>query len=183
VGYPPCRRRSQLSADPLGGRGAGIVDALGNIGDFIGGLAVVVTLVYLAVQVRQNSKQLLESAAATRAETYQNAMDLIATVNLEIAKSPELARFHGISREDFEALSSVERTQCSSLHLTALRAQQQLFLQWRAGLIDEAAWQSHAMGIRVSLSRSGPRYLYESRKAAFSPEFAKEVDRLLESRE
>jgi hypothetical protein len=142
---------------------------------------VVVTLVYLAVQVRQNSKQMHENAAATRAETYQNAMGLIATINLEIAKSPELARFHRISREEFEALSSVERTQCSSLHLTALRAQQHLFLQWRAGLVDDAAWQSHAMGIRIVLSESGPRYLYESRRFAFSPEFAAEVDRLLES--
>ncbi len=34
------------------------LDALGNLGEFVGGLAVVVTLIYLAVQVRQNTAAL-----------------------------------------------------------------------------------------------------------------------------
>jgi hypothetical protein len=33
----------------------GRFETLGNLGDFIGGIAVVVTLVYLAIQVRQNT--------------------------------------------------------------------------------------------------------------------------------
>ena len=32
-----------------------MLEALGNLGDFIGGIAVVATLIYLAVQVRQNT--------------------------------------------------------------------------------------------------------------------------------
>jgi hypothetical protein len=173
----------QLIAGPLDGGSGQILDALGNIGDFVGGVAVVVTLVYLAIQVRQNNSQLRESSAATRAATYQNAMNLIAEINLEIAKSPELAKFHGISRQDFDTLSDVERTQCTSLHLNAMRAQHHIFLQYRAGLIDEASWRSHANGIQVVLSRSGPRFLYESWKESFSPGFVAEVDRLLEPSE
>lgn len=42
-----------------------MLDALGNLGDFIGGLAVVVTLVYLAIQVRHNTAAL---ATASRQE-------------------------------------------------------------------------------------------------------------------
>jgi hypothetical protein len=34
------------------------LDALGNIGDFVGGIAVIATLIYLAVQVRQNTSAL-----------------------------------------------------------------------------------------------------------------------------
>ena len=37
------------------------LEALGNLGDFVGGIAVVVTLIYLALQVRQNNEQLHES--------------------------------------------------------------------------------------------------------------------------
>ena len=33
-----------------------MIDALGNIGDFVGGIGVVVTLAYLAVQIRHSSK-------------------------------------------------------------------------------------------------------------------------------
>lgn len=52
-------------AHPLGGGEAPMLEALGNVGDFTGGLGVVVTLVYPAMQVRQNSEQIRESASAT----------------------------------------------------------------------------------------------------------------------
>ena len=42
------------------------LDALGNIGDFLGGMGVVVTLVYLAAQIRQNTKQLRANAESLR---------------------------------------------------------------------------------------------------------------------
>jgi hypothetical protein len=39
------------------------LDALGNIGDFLGGVGVIVTLIYLAARVRQNNVQLRSNAA------------------------------------------------------------------------------------------------------------------------
>jgi len=33
-----------------------VIENLGNIGDFVGGIGVVVTLVYLATQIRQNTR-------------------------------------------------------------------------------------------------------------------------------
>lgn len=44
-----------------------MLNALGDLGDFIGGIAVVVTLVYLAVQLRQNT-------AALRASSWQEVV-------------------------------------------------------------------------------------------------------------
>ena len=54
-------RRLPLNADPLGG-GARVLEDLGNLGDFLGGLAVIATLIYLAVQVRQNSQQIAQNS-------------------------------------------------------------------------------------------------------------------------
>jgi len=42
---------------------------LGNLGEFIGGLAVIVSLVYLALQVRQNTQSL-------RTENYARARSI-----------------------------------------------------------------------------------------------------------
>jgi len=44
-----------------------MLDALGNLGDFLGGIGVVVTLIYLALQIRQNT-------AATRVQTVQHLL-------------------------------------------------------------------------------------------------------------
>ena len=44
------------------------LEALGNIGEFVGALAVVISLLYLAAQMRQNSP-------LVRASTYQSGAD------------------------------------------------------------------------------------------------------------
>jgi hypothetical protein len=50
-----------------GGEISVMLDELGNLGDFVGGLAVVVTLIYLALQIRQNT-------ATTRVQTVQHLL-------------------------------------------------------------------------------------------------------------
>jgi hypothetical protein len=46
------------------------LEDLGNIGDFVGGLLLAISLLYLATQIRQNTK-------SSRAEAYQDAVDKI----------------------------------------------------------------------------------------------------------
>ncbi len=41
---------------PLNESSTVIVEALGNVGEFIGGIAVVITIAYLAVQIRRSSR-------------------------------------------------------------------------------------------------------------------------------
>ncbi len=50
-----------------------MLEALGNLGDFIGGLAVVVTLAYLAVQIRQNTKALRTASRQEIVSGYRDA--------------------------------------------------------------------------------------------------------------
>ena len=42
------------------------LEMLGNIGDFLGGIGVVITLIYLAAQIRQNTAQLRSNADGAR---------------------------------------------------------------------------------------------------------------------
>ena len=42
---------------------------LGNSGEFVGAIAIVVTLIYLAVQIRQNT-------SAVRASSFQSGVDV-----------------------------------------------------------------------------------------------------------
>ncbi len=45
-------------------------DAIGAIGEFVGGLAVVLSLVYVAFQVRQNSRQIDQNSRQLEASMY-----------------------------------------------------------------------------------------------------------------
>ena len=42
-----------------------MIEALGNFGDFIGGIAVVITLLYLSHQIRQNTKEVRNNSIQT----------------------------------------------------------------------------------------------------------------------
>ncbi len=48
-------------------------EAIGAIGELVGGLAVVLTLVYIAFQVRQSSKQIDQNTRALEASTFYAA--------------------------------------------------------------------------------------------------------------
>lgn len=45
----------------------------GNLGDFVGGLAVIVTLIYLALQIRQSNILVRSSAEQTTRSDFQQA--------------------------------------------------------------------------------------------------------------
>ena len=60
-------------------------DAIGAIGQMLGSIAVLVTLTYLAAQIRQNT-------TAVQAGTFQSIIALATTFNEEVAKDPELRR-------------------------------------------------------------------------------------------
>ena len=60
-----------------------ILDDLGSIGSIISGIAVVVSLIYLAIQIRQNTE-------AERTSTYQSIVSDFGAMNNNIAGNPEL---------------------------------------------------------------------------------------------
>ena len=70
---------------------------LGAIGEFIGGIAVVITLVYLAVSIRQNTK-------SVRASTYQAILDSSSpNYARTFAEKLNLLRFSAMRRDPFRS--------------------------------------------------------------------------------
>lgn len=65
-------------------------DAVSAIGQFAGALAVVVTLIYLGIQIRQNSQGLKHNARATEVAAYQDMVGRIAALNIARLTNPEL---------------------------------------------------------------------------------------------
>jgi len=57
---------------------------LGSLGEFIGALAVVVSLIYLAIQVRQNTRALFVSTGQAQADSHSHYL-------LQLAKSDRLS--------------------------------------------------------------------------------------------
>ena len=86
---------------------------LGNYGEFFGAIAVVVTLIYLALQIRQNTN-------ATKVGTSFALNQSLADINSALRSDAELAGIWLKGCEDLESLSAVEHVRFSSHLLTML---------------------------------------------------------------
>ena len=108
-------------------------DAIGAIGELVGALVVVVTIVYLAAQIRQNTIATKLSTSSTYQKAYSD-------VELTIASNPELADLLRRSRTGAE-LSNSEKLQQVVLYRTIFRAWQNTFSQHKLGAIEMEVWQ------------------------------------------
>jgi len=104
-----------------------MLNELGNIGNFVGGLAVVVTLVYLALQIRQNT-------AATRVQTVQHLLtsDTAAADAIIAGPIPEILS----KLEAGESLSPAEFSAYPILMRGRVAEAWQVFYQNENGMIE-----------------------------------------------
>lgn len=104
-------------------------EAVGAIGEVGGSIAVLATLVYLALQVRQNT-------AALRAGAAQAVSESLNQVNLTDASSLVHARVVRLAFEDPGAMNEDERSLCDYLCLASCRALEAALLQAELGTLD-----------------------------------------------
>ena len=75
-------------------------EALGGIGELLGAIAVVVSLIYVAGQIRQNTK-------TTSIANHQNALSLFSTFTDWTVRDPELARLLRNGLHGFDYLQTI----------------------------------------------------------------------------
>lgn len=148
---------------------------LGGIGEFIGGIAVVISLVYLAVQIRQNTK-------SVRTSTYQAILDSSRSDTELLLVHPHLERVYRVGRRNPEKLNDDERPLFRMLVAQLLLSSESLFLQHQQGAIDSDYWQRRQQTLRGLLSQPGVRQWWAGREAPreyYDPGFRELVDSIL----
>lgn len=79
------------------------IQDLGSIGEFVAAVASVVTLAYLALQIRANT-------TAIRAEGRRAAANSAGAMRVAIAQDGELARMFNVGLADYSKLTPEEKT-------------------------------------------------------------------------
>ena len=138
---------------------------LGNLGEFVGAIAVVVTLVYLALQIRHNTRALGHSEGRAILEDGN-------TWRAKLIQDPEIAELYRKGLLDPGALDPIEKLRFRMLLDT-------LFVTWlygfQAGDITGYDGESH---VRGTLARPGGAQYWADQKDHFDPEFVQYVDNL-----
>ena len=135
-----------------------MLDALGNIGDFVGGIAVIVTLIYLAVQVRQNTR-------STRLASMQSAMLAAQNIGMLPAQDRDLARVVRVGLATPDELDDDELQQFRYFLMSMLRVHEDMFVQHRAGVVDDETWMARSSSLRTIFSMPGGRKVWDASTA------------------
>ena len=141
-------------------------EAIGAVGEIIGALAVVVTLAYLAVQVRQNSRLAKATIRENRTDSSQKIIFALADVAEILAKEP--------SRQ-----SEAEELRIQLLFRAMFRDFEAYSYQKRTGLLDESEWVAMKETWRDILSSRTARELWEQSKAQYSQILHEDLEEIL----
>jgi hypothetical protein len=126
------------------------LESLGNVGELIGGFAVAVSLVYLAIQLRQ-------SARTTRAEMLQQHSLSLQNALIALGSDSQASRVWNVGLRNWDDLSEEEQGQFSAMLSGMFTGFESSFNQYRSGLMEKASWGSYQKRLRWYVARKGVR--------------------------
>lgn len=148
---------------------------IGSIGELVGALATVATLVYLAVQIKQNSVQLDESARITRITHSAREVDSFSRYRHLIAQ-PGNAELYIRGLESYSALNAAETVRFRALLEEYFFAYRALFERLTLGY-DNPVWPKQARTAASVLNTLGGAEWWSERKTIFGQQFVQEMEK------
>ena len=147
-------------------------EALGAIGEIFGAIGVIATLVYLATQIRQNTRAI--RGATLNAVTQHQQFELRWSAEM----GPSIRK--AIHTPD--QMSEDDVWQVSEMFTAFFVARQNEFSQYKQGLLSEEDWMSRESIIRVTLGIEwGQHWWLTFGKEYFTTEFVELVGRIMDA--
>ena len=140
---------------------------ISSISELVSSAAIVFTLIYLVIQTEQNF-------AAIQANSRQVAIGSDLQILATAFSNPNamLARFKS-------ELTAQEATMLETWLIMLVRSREQLWFQYREGLLDRQTWDSYLSGLGGNLSTSNTRRWWWNASSLFDADFSAAVDAYL----
>jgi len=115
------------------------LDDLGNIGEFVGSIGVVVSLVYLAIQIRRDTAQAALQVKATHATAFQNLIDHHSSLQMQMMTNPTLSEAVQKETNEPDCMTPTQVRLAMMFRTQQMRSFFNAYQLFEAGLIDSAA--------------------------------------------
>ena len=143
-------------------------EAIGAIGEMLGAAGVIITLAYLAVQMRQ-SNRLAKRAAV------QSLLAGRAEMNRFLASDPVLNDLVLKGTESPDELDEAEWRRFRTFVFTAIRHYEAIFLDNQDGLLPPGVWRSQQSSMERTFSMPGIQRLLRELESDFDEAFVRHV--------
>ncbi len=144
------------------------LQSLGNIGEFVGAIGVVISLVYLAQQMKQNTNSV---RAASFNSMVQNSIGLLE----HSFRDSEFAAFLARAERDPAALSPEEAVRWDAYMTAVYRHFGNLVYQHRVGALDHLMWDTYQATLKQHLRSPAWASWYEANAHIFSTALTAQV--------
>ena len=145
-------------------------DAIGAMGEIVGALAVVISLIYLAVQIRTQNKEARIAGMHDIAVGYRDALATLVDGAMADVVDKAIDNYEDLTRaESLRLIAFVGRI---------FRVWEEAYMQFEAGRLDPRMWDSMVRQFCGYLSLAPMLRIWTIRKEYFDDRFRIFVDEL-----
>ena len=130
------------------------IQDIGSIGELIGAVAVIISLIYLATQIRQNTR-------AVRIQITQAIMESSNQIGNALSQ-PEVDRIYRKGRKHPESLTVDEKAQFMLIAGQVFNLYEGLYLHHKAGAINDDFFNNRWKTFQRMLKQPGFAYMLEN---------------------
>ena len=131
----------------------------------IANVAVIASLAFVALQVRMGVRMLRDAAV-------RNHTDKVQSVSRILSENPQLCElWERGSKAGLESLSNAERVQFVNFYTYVLRIWEELYLQYRSGVMDNELWAANIRILQDTHQMRGAKEAWAVRRHLFTPAF------------
>ena len=148
-------------------------EALGAIANLVAAIGVIATLIYLSVQIRQNTK-------AVRSSSIQNLVQSFSTTAQAAIENEDIIPLLLKSNTGADALTEVERARLHFWFIMTFRRFEGVYFQRDLGIVDADVIDGFERSHLAVLASKGAQDWWANSKGIFNSGFVLYVEKLLE---
>lgn len=127
------------------------IQQLGSIGEFLAAIATLVTLIYLALQIRRNT-------AVARATGTSDHTATLNQLNYTLSQNPELCKVYFDGLADPDTLSKTDLARYEMMVGSYLACLMQTYHLCDEGALSDGIWTHHLGQLKWLVSQPGFRF-------------------------
>lgn len=148
------------------------LDNLANLAEILAAILVIISLVYVGVQIKQNT-------SALRSNTAHNTSEGFTDLYLILAKSKEMSDIFARGSHDFDSLDSIEKVQFYAYFHKFFRNYENAYYQFSRSALEYESFDGLTKQLEMVSSMPGVRVYWKDRKNWYNEGFQQFVDELL----
>jgi hypothetical protein len=140
------------------------LEAINASAQLLAAIGVIVSLFYLAAQIRQNTR-------STRAVVVDSLAHSLVDLLGQHAENPELLRSFAAVTEDWNSATENDRVRSVPFIFATFKLFENAWFQQRQGTLDREQWEGWDVYMRIYYHRPGVKTWWSARRMAFAAGF------------